>query len=83
MTALKAELDDVLRKLDDLYEYRISERTRETNRLFGLMDLLKQIGVEYGKDFIDEFIDTKALLYKLNSINLKLIYFEREGPVVR
>ncbi len=83
MTALKAELDDVLRKLDELYEYRISERTRETNRLFGLMDLLKQIGVEYGKDFIDEFTDTKALLYKLNSINLKLIYFEREGPVVR
>ena len=71
--SLRDELQRAIERLRNAKEYETLERIRTTSILFKLMGLLNQASVEFGKEYVNSFIDLTELRTSLNTVNNKLL----------
>ena len=71
--SLNKDIHEIIARLESCNEYEIAERIRSTSILYKYMALLSQATVEFGKDYVQNFIDLPELETRLNAINSKIL----------
>lgn len=78
LNSVKADIEDIIRQLEQVEEHKVIDRIKLTTLLFKLMNLLNQSVVEFGKEYVSTFINIDTLKNKLTGINNKLLTSRKE-----